>query len=81
MKGVDSWMYRTLNRNLVLRCGAVLMLVAGAVRHWYEMPLGEPWPLKISKLAVYVGTALGIASSGILPAALKPDLPPVKGSE
>ena len=71
---LDIFNYRWLNKNSVLRCGALLMLISGAVQHFYSLPIGDPWQLKVAKLAVYVGAALGISSGGILPPAMKPNM-------
>jgi ABC-type enterobactin transport system permease subunit len=73
---LDILNYRWLNRNAVLRCGAVLMLLSGAVQHFYSLPIGDPWQLKVAKLAVYIGAALGISSSGIVPPSAKPNMAP-----
>lgn len=78
---LDILNYRWLNRNWVLRLGAVLMLVSGAVQHFYSLPIGDPWQLKVAKLAVYVGAALGISSGGIFPPSVKPNMTPTGSLE
>lgn len=74
MDKVDAFLYRTLGKNWVLRVGTLAMIGAGAVHEMYASP-DEPMPLRLSKLALYIGSALGISSS-IAPASVKPDLPP-----
>lgn len=70
---VDTWVYRKLGKNWVLRFAAFGMVAAGGVRAWYDFPHEEPLMLKLARLFLYIGAALGISSS-IGPSSVKPDV-------
>ena len=70
---MDVLAYKTLGKNVVLKLGLLGMIGAGGVEHYYSH-MSDPMPLRLSKLALYVGAALGIGSS-IAPSSVKPDLP------
>ena len=71
---MDSFIYKTLGRNAVLKLGAVAIVAANGVHLYYALPQGDPWPSKVASLVLSLLPMLGLTGS-VAPTSVKPDLP------